>query len=65
MSKDWWKNEVLRIPEPVAEASGHKLRAMSKDTAKYMKGLSTQMKLLPVFLIMVLGLSITPYFCTV
>ncbi|MDD4143442.1 MAG: aspartate aminotransferase family protein [Prolixibacteraceae bacterium] len=46
--KDWWKESASGVPELITEPPGPKSRAMHKNTAKYMKGLSSQVKLFPV-----------------
>jgi 4-aminobutyrate aminotransferase/4-aminobutyrate aminotransferase/(S)-3-amino-2-methylpropionate transaminase len=46
--KDWWKENAAGIPRLVTETPGPKSRAMHENTAKYMKGLSSQVKLFPV-----------------
>ena len=48
MSKDWWKNNAEGIPAMVTETPGPKSRVMHENTSKYMKGLSSQVKLFPV-----------------
>ena len=48
MTKDWWKKDAEGIPEIVAETPGPKSRVMHGNTSKYMKGLSSQVKLFPV-----------------
>ncbi len=46
--KDWWKESALGIPQLKTELPGPKSKAMHKNTSKYMKGLSSQVKLFPV-----------------
>ncbi|MEO6707714.1 MAG: aspartate aminotransferase family protein [Ginsengibacter sp.] len=48
ISKDWWKKSALNIPSLITEAPGPKSKIMHANTAKYMKGLSSQVKLFPV-----------------
>ena len=48
MSKDWWKNDAVGIPKFVTDTPGPKSRVMHENTSKYMKGLSSQVKLFPV-----------------
>jgi 4-aminobutyrate aminotransferase/4-aminobutyrate aminotransferase/(S)-3-amino-2-methylpropionate transaminase len=46
--KNWWKESASGVPELITETPGPKSRAMHKNTARYMKGLSSQVKLFPV-----------------
>lgn len=46
--KDWWKAGAQDIPRLITETPGPKSRAMHANTARYMKGLSSQVKLFPV-----------------
>ncbi|NLB25412.1 MAG: aspartate aminotransferase family protein [Bacteroidales bacterium] len=46
--KDWWKESASGIPQLKTELPGPKSRVMHKNTSKYMKGLSSQVKLFPV-----------------
>ncbi|MGN6493715.1 MAG: aspartate aminotransferase family protein [Agriterribacter sp.] len=46
--KDWWKESAAGIPHLVTETPGPLSRSMHANTAKYMKGLSSQVKLFPV-----------------
>ena len=48
MNKDWWKKNAEGIPNLLTEAPGPKSKRMHANTAKYMKGLSSQVKLFPV-----------------
>ena len=48
MPKDWWKEEAAGIPRLVTETPGPKSRVMHANTTRYMKGLSSQVKLFPV-----------------
>jgi 4-aminobutyrate aminotransferase-like enzyme len=48
MSKDWWKENAVGIPKLVTEVPGPKSKIMHANTTKYMKGLSSQVKLFPV-----------------
>jgi 4-aminobutyrate aminotransferase-like enzyme len=48
ISKDWWKGSALNIPNLITETPGPKSKVMHANTAKYMKGLSSQVKLFPV-----------------
>lgn len=47
-AKNWWKESAENIPELISEAPGPRSLAMHERTAKYMKGLSSQVKLFPV-----------------
>jgi 4-aminobutyrate aminotransferase-like enzyme len=46
--KNWWKESASGVPKLITETPGPKSRAMHKNTARYMKGLSSQVKLFPV-----------------
>ena len=59
MSKDWWKKNAEGIPELVTETPGPKSRVMHENTAKYMKGLSSQVKLFPVCFEKGFGITLT------
>jgi len=48
LSKDWWRESAQNIPDIKTELPGPKSREMHTRTAKYMKGLSSQVKLFPV-----------------
>jgi len=48
MAKDWWKEAARGLPELVTETPGPKSKTMHENTARYMKGLSSQVKLFPV-----------------
>ncbi len=48
VSKDWWRESALIIPKLITETPGPESRRMHKSTARYMKGLSSQVKLFPV-----------------
>ena len=48
MSKDWWKESAAGIPKLLTETPGPKSKIMHMNTTKYMKGLSSQVKLFPV-----------------
>jgi len=48
MTKDWWKESAAGIPSLITETPGPRSRAMHASTARYMKGLSSQVKLFPV-----------------
>lgn len=48
ISKDWWKDSAVDIPKLITETPGPKSKIMHANTARYMKGLSSQVKLFPV-----------------
>ncbi len=48
MGKDWWKNKAEGIPELVTAVPGPRSKEMHSNTARYMRGLSGQVKLFPV-----------------
>ncbi|MDR1723560.1 MAG: aspartate aminotransferase family protein [Tannerella sp.] len=47
-NKDWWKEEALGTPKMITEAPGPRSIEMHERTTRYMKGLSSQVKLFPV-----------------
>jgi 4-aminobutyrate aminotransferase/4-aminobutyrate aminotransferase/(S)-3-amino-2-methylpropionate transaminase len=48
MSKDWWKENAEGVPNLITEAPGPESKKLHSSTTKYMRGLSTQVKLFPV-----------------
>ena len=48
LSKDWWKENASGVPRLVTGIPGPKSKVMHANTAKYIKGLSSQVKLFPV-----------------
>ncbi len=48
INKDWWKKSAEGLPKIVTTPPGQKSAAMHANTAKFMKGLSSQVKLFPV-----------------
>ena len=48
VAKDWWKESAQNTPLLITETPGPKSKVMHANTAKYMKGLSSQVKLFPV-----------------
>lgn len=48
MNKDWWKEDATGVPHLITELPGPKSKVMHQNTAKYMKGLSSQVKLFPI-----------------
>jgi 4-aminobutyrate aminotransferase-like enzyme len=45
---DWWKEAAVGIPRLITEVPGPRSKVMHANTARYMKGLSSQVKLFPV-----------------
>jgi 4-aminobutyrate aminotransferase-like enzyme len=48
IKKDWWKKSAEGVPHLVTETPGPVSKRMHANAAKYMKGLSSQVKLFPV-----------------
>jgi 4-aminobutyrate aminotransferase/4-aminobutyrate aminotransferase/(S)-3-amino-2-methylpropionate transaminase len=48
MPKNWWKAAAEGLPRIITELPGPKSKVMHANTTKYMKGLSSQVKLFPV-----------------
>ena len=48
LSKDWWKESAKHVPQIITATPGPESKRMHENTAKYMKGLSSQVKLFPV-----------------
>jgi 4-aminobutyrate aminotransferase/4-aminobutyrate aminotransferase/(S)-3-amino-2-methylpropionate transaminase len=48
IEKEWWKENAAGIPRLVTETPGPKSKTMHANTTKYMKRLSSQVKLFPV-----------------
>ena len=48
MNKDWWKETARGVPHIVTEPPGPKSLKMHKNASKYIRGLSSQVKLFPV-----------------
>ena len=46
--ENWWKEDAIGIPNIITELPGPESRRMHANTEKYMKGLSSQVKLFPV-----------------
>jgi 4-aminobutyrate aminotransferase/4-aminobutyrate aminotransferase/(S)-3-amino-2-methylpropionate transaminase len=47
-TKDWWQEDAVGVPRMVVVPPGAESRRMHANTEKYMKGLSSQVKLFPV-----------------
>jgi 4-aminobutyrate aminotransferase/4-aminobutyrate aminotransferase/(S)-3-amino-2-methylpropionate transaminase len=48
MSKNWWRDSAAEIPNMIVDTPGPVSKSMHANTARYMKGLSSQAKLFPV-----------------
>lgn len=48
MAKDWWKESAQNIPQLIVDPPGPESKRMHESTNRYMKGLSSQVKLFPV-----------------
>ncbi len=48
MNKDWWKENAQGIPQLITPPPGPKSKTMHKNASKYIRGLSSQVKLFPV-----------------
>jgi 4-aminobutyrate aminotransferase/4-aminobutyrate aminotransferase/(S)-3-amino-2-methylpropionate transaminase len=48
LNKDWWKASAAGVPKMITDAPGPVSQRMHANTARYMKGLSSQVKLFPV-----------------
>lgn len=48
MSKDWWREKAKGVPHFVTETPGPKSKKMHENASKYIRGLSSQVKLFPV-----------------
>ena len=48
IQKDWWKESAMDIPALITETPGPRSKIMHASTTRYMKGLSSQVKLFPV-----------------
>jgi len=48
MSKYWWKEDIGALPHLITETPGPRSRAMHSSAIRYIKGLSSQVKLFPV-----------------
>jgi 4-aminobutyrate aminotransferase/4-aminobutyrate aminotransferase/(S)-3-amino-2-methylpropionate transaminase len=48
MSKDWWHESAKDIPKITVDPPGPESKRMHESTSRYMKGLSSQVKLFPV-----------------
>ncbi|MBO9595117.1 MAG: aspartate aminotransferase family protein [Niabella sp.] len=48
VTKDWWKENAAGVPRLITETPGPRSKEMHTRAARYMKGLSSQVKLFPV-----------------
>ena len=48
VNKNWWRSSAECIPRLITELPGPRSKQMHDNTARYMKGLSSQVKLFPV-----------------
>ena len=48
VNKNWWRSSAEGIPRLITEVPGPRSKKMHDNTARYMKGLSSQVKLFPV-----------------
>ncbi|MBZ4190873.1 aspartate aminotransferase family protein [Niabella beijingensis] len=48
VNKDWWKESAAGVPQLITETPGPRSKEMHTRAARYMKGLSSQVKLFPV-----------------
>lgn len=48
MDKNWWRESAMGIPQIITETPGTRSQAMHQNTSRFMKGLSSQVKLFPV-----------------
>lgn len=48
MSKDWWRQKAQDVPHFQTETPGPKSKKLNESTSRYMRGLSSQVKLFPV-----------------
>jgi len=48
MSKDWWKEKAKDVPHIITETPGPRSKEINAGTNKYMRGISSQVKLFPV-----------------
>lgn len=58
-TKDWWKESAANLPQMIVEAPGPISKKMHDNTAKYLRGLSGQVKLFPVSFDKGYGVSLT------
>ena len=59
MSKDWWKKSAEGIPSKKTELPGPESTRMHESACRYMKGLSSQVKLFPVSFAEGYGITLT------
>ncbi len=48
VNKDWWKESARDIPQLITDTPGPRSKQMHKNTTRYFRGLSSQVKLFPV-----------------
>jgi len=48
MAKDWWREYAQDIPKLITETPGPESKRMHENTKRYMRGLSSQVRLFPV-----------------
>ncbi len=48
MSKDWWRERAIGVPQLVTEPPGPKSKELHARASRYIRGLSSQVKLFPV-----------------
>ncbi len=59
MVKDWWKESAANAPRLLTETPGPKSIIMHANTTRFMKGLSSQVKLFPVCFDQGFGITLT------
>ena len=59
MNKNWWKDDAADVPSIRTTPPGPVSQKMHSNTSKYMRGLSSQVKLFPVCFDKGYGISLT------
>lgn len=59
ITRDWWKESAVNVPDIKTPLPGPKSTKMHTGVAKYMKGLSSQVKLFPICFEEGLGITLT------